>query len=86
MTAMSENGLYTENLTIGYKSDLVERIHLEVRPGRIVTLIGPNGCGKSTLLKTLCGFLRTRGGSVYLNGRAMASLKPQEIAGNCRWS
>ena len=80
MTAMSENGLYTENLTIGYKSDLVERIHLEVRPGRIVTLIGPNGCGKSTLLKTLCGFLRTRGGSVYLNGRAMASLKPQEIA------
>ncbi len=77
---MSENGLRTKDLTIGYKSDLVSGICLEVLPGRIVTLIGPNGCGKSTLLKSICGSLDTRGGVVYLNGRDMASLKSGEIA------
>ena len=77
---MSDKGLKTKDLTIGYKSDLVGQIELEARPGQIVTLIGPNGCGKSTLLKTLCGNLRSRGGAVYLNGKDMALLKSEDIA------
>ncbi len=77
---MSEKGLRTEKLTIGYKSDLIRDISLEVRPGSIVTLIGPNGCGKSTLLKTISGSLKARGGSVLLGGEDMSSLDEHEIA------
>ena len=40
-----EKGIKTENLNIGYDSDLIRDITLSVQPGSIVTLIGPNGCG-----------------------------------------
>ena len=43
------SGLQTDNLTVGYGSPLVKEISLRVRPGRVLTLIGPNGCGKSTI-------------------------------------
>jgi cobyric acid synthase CobQ len=78
---MAENkGIKTENLNIGYKSDLIKDICLRVRPGEIVTLIGPNGCGKTTLLKTLTGQLKERGGTVYLDGEDRDSLSASEIA------
>ena len=75
-----EKGIFAGQLKIGYDRDLVRDITLEVRPGRIVTLIGPNGCGKTTLLKTLTGELKKRGGTVILDGEELASLKPKEIA------
>ena len=70
----------TEQLSIGYRSDLIKDISLSVRPGKIVTLIGPNGCGKTTLLKTLTGELKSRGGVVYIDGEDRNSLKASEIA------
>ena len=61
-----ENRLSTDDITIGYDRDLIDRISFEVKPGNIVTLIGPNGCGKSTLLKSVSGQLKVRDGVVYL--------------------
>ncbi|WP_051656546.1 ABC transporter ATP-binding protein [Butyrivibrio sp. AE3004] len=74
------DGIRTEKLNIGYKTNLIEDICFSVKPGEIVTLIGPNGCGKTTLLKTLTGELKDRGGVVYLNGDDRAMLKASEIA------
>ena len=61
-------GLYTEDLTIGYETDLIGGISIKAEPGKIVTLIGPNGSGKSTLLKTITGELKKRGGLIFLDG------------------
>ena len=77
---MSENGISTRQLKIGYDTDLVREITMEVRPGRLVTLIGPNGCGKTTLLMTLTGELKKRGGLVFLDGEDLSSLKADEAA------
>ncbi len=75
-----QKGIKTEKLNIGYKSDLIKDICLNVEPGKIVTLIGPNGCGKTTLLKTLTGELQKRGGVVFIDGEDRDSLKASEIA------
>ncbi len=73
-------GIQTQQLNIGYDTDLIRKICIEVKPGQIVTLIGPNGCGKTTLLKTLTGELKARGGCVYLDGKDFSSMKEREAA------
>ncbi len=75
-----ETRLSTDDITIGYDSDLIDRISFEVKPGNIVTLIGPNGCGKSTLLKSVSGQLKVRDGVVYLFKEDMSAMKAHEIA------
>ena len=75
-----ETRLSTDDITIGYDRDLIDRISFEVKPGNIVTLIGPNGCGKSTLLKSVSGQLKVRDGVVYLFKEDMSAMKAHEIA------
>jgi putative ABC transport system ATP-binding protein len=57
--------------------DLVEVLHdvsLEIRPGRLVAIVGPSGSGKSTLLN-LIGTLDTpSGGSLVFDGRDVGGL------------
>ena len=60
-----KNRLRTENLSVGYgKKLLLSGVELDVRAGRVLTLIGPNGSGKSTILKTLTRQLKTMGGRI----------------------
>ncbi len=73
-------GLRTQQLAIGYDSDIVRDIALSVVPGKVTTLIGPNGCGKSTLLKTVTGELRARGGLVMIDGKERSEYALNEIA------
>ena len=54
-------------------------VSLHVDEGEIVTLIGANGAGKSTLLNTICGLLRPRHGTIYLEGEPIHELPPHEI-------
>ena len=52
---------------------------LQIRPGEIFGLIGPNGAGKTSLFNCLSGLYRPSGGSIRLNGREIAGLKPWRI-------
>ena len=56
---------------------------LELRPGRIVGLLGPNGSGKTTLLKLVAGLLTSDNGQIEVCGtpvgaqtKAMVSYLP----------
>ena len=80
MIMETKRGLETEQLKIGYDSDLVSGICIAVKPGQIVSLIGPNGSGKSTLLKTVTRELKRRGGCVFLDGKDMAQMRDADAA------
>jgi iron complex transport system ATP-binding protein len=73
--------LAARGLGIGYRGRPVGRnLDLELHPGEIVCLLGPNGCGKSTLFKTLLGLLPRQGGEITVDARPLASLSRAEIA------
>lgn len=67
------------NLAIGHRKDqaLLRDIHLTVRPGEMVALIGRNGTGKSTLLKSMIGLLPLIEGSCILDGVNLQSYEPR---------
>ncbi|MCS6960192.1 MAG: nitrate ABC transporter ATP-binding protein [Pseudanabaenaceae cyanobacterium SKYGB_i_bin29] len=54
-------------------------IHLEVREGEFVSLLGHSGCGKSTLLNIVAGFLRPSVGGVVMAGRQVMEPGPDRM-------
>ncbi|MEU1814015.1 ATP-binding cassette domain-containing protein [Streptomyces roseifaciens] len=54
-------------------------VHLSVRAGETVALMGRNGAGKSTLLRTLVGMHKPAAGSVRVGGVAPQSTPPAEL-------
>ena len=54
-------------------------VNIEVQKGEIVAIIGSNGAGKSTLLRTISGLLRTRTGSISLEGDRIDALPAHQI-------
>jgi NitT/TauT family transport system ATP-binding protein len=42
----------------------LEKVNLEILPGKVTTLLGASGCGKSTLLRLVAGLLAPSGGTV----------------------
>lgn len=73
----------TEKVCVGYhKQPLIENIEIGLEKGEILTLIGPNGAGKSTVLKSIAKQLALIGGTVYLDGKSMASMSGAEVSRN----
>jgi len=58
----------------------VAGLHLEVRPGETVGLIGPNGSGKTTALGLLAGTLRPDGGHISFLGQETTGKPPEFLA------
>ncbi|WP_022659431.1 ABC transporter ATP-binding protein [Desulfovibrio desulfuricans] len=48
--------------------------------GECAALLGPNGSGKTTLLRALSGVLMPQAGTIEIQGRPLAALKPRERA------
>ncbi len=58
----------------------LSEVTFSVNKGEIVGVIGPNGAGKTTLFNTLVGLIRPDAGTVTLDGRGLAGLKPHTVA------
>ena len=53
------------------KCPILEGLSLDVLPGELTVIVGPNACGKSTLLRSLARVLGLRRGAVELDGEAL---------------
>jgi ABC-2 type transport system ATP-binding protein len=61
--------LCTEQLTKDYgRFRALDGLNLEVAPGQVFGLLGPNGSGKTTALRLLLGFLRPTSGKAEIAG------------------
>ncbi|AOY92960.1 ABC transporter ATP-binding protein [Cupriavidus sp. USMAA2-4] len=60
--------------------ELLPALDLEIRPGELWCLVGPNGVGKSTLMAVLAGLRRPDGGAVAIDGQALGEVSPAVLA------
>lgn len=68
--ARQEQGIVVENLTKTYGNLLVlDRINFTVRPGELLSIVGPTGCGKTTFMNTLAKLTETTSGSIRIHGQ-----------------
>jgi branched-chain amino acid transport system ATP-binding protein len=67
--------LKVEGLKSGYgEVQVLWDISLEVKPGKLTTIVGANGAGKSTALRTIMGSVHPWGGKVLLDGKDVTRL------------
>ncbi|MET8410397.1 ABC transporter ATP-binding protein [Streptomyces sp. NPDC005195] len=58
---------------------VIQDLHLDVRPGEFVALLGRSGCGKSTLLRILAGLDRDIEGSVLVPRRKAVAFQAPRL-------
>ncbi|MBO4901375.1 MAG: ABC transporter ATP-binding protein [Lachnospiraceae bacterium] len=57
----------------------VNGISMDVKKGKIVTLIGANGAGKSTILRSVSGIVKPESGEILFEGDNILGLSPDAI-------
>jgi iron complex transport system ATP-binding protein len=60
--------------------ELVRGLDFEIRPGRVLAVLGRNGAGKSSLLHVLAGLTAPAAGEVRLAARPLAAWPRRELA------
>lgn len=77
---MSEISLELKNIKKSFQEgeDVLESICLTAKKGEFVTLLGSSGCGKTTTLRIIAGLEQPDSGQVFLDGKDVTSLEPNQ--------
>lgn len=71
--------LHIGSLSVGYTDRLVlHELTLDLLPGQVLAIIGPNGTGKSTLVRAISGVLSPCSGSIHIDGRDITHVNVHE--------
>ena len=57
---------------------VLDNISLVISKGEFITLLGSSGCGKTTTLRIIAGLEQPDAGSVWLDGRKVTGLEPNQ--------
>lgn len=60
----------------GSEIPAVSGVHLQVRAGETVCIVGASGCGKSTVLRMIAGFEHPTSGELLVDGRSVTAPGP----------
>ena len=77
---MSVYSLELKNITksFGKDEDVLRGISLSIEKGEFITLLGASGCGKTTTLRIIAGLEAPDSGNVYLDGKDVTDLEPNQ--------
>ena len=75
-------GIEVRGLTKSFgRAGVLRKLDLDVRPGEVLTVLGPNGSGKTTLINIIATLTKADAGSVRVGGldidRRGAAARPQ---------
>ena len=73
-------GLTKTFCTPGTEVVAVDEVHLEVKPGEFILILGRSGSGKSTLLAMLAGLIRPTKGTIHIQGLEIGNLSEDQAA------
>ncbi|WP_243385273.1 ABC transporter ATP-binding protein [Bacillus kexueae] len=68
-----------QSLAKSFREQLIfQDLHLQMKKGEIIAVVGPSGTGKSTLLRCLAGLENVDGGSIKIDEDEMTHLQASE--------
>jgi len=72
---------WTEDLSIAFGGLVaVDHVNIDVCPGEILGLIGPNGSGKTTIFNLIAGIYTPTAGNFFFEGESLLGKPPYAIA------
>ena len=77
---MTEICLELKDIRKGFseEEEVLKGISLSIGKGEFITLLGSSGCGKTTTLRIIAGLETPDAGQVFLDGRDVTALNPEE--------
>jgi iron complex transport system ATP-binding protein len=70
-----------ENITLSAKDKkILKDVSLEILPGILTAVIGPNGSGKTSLLNCLSGNIKPSSGRIYIQDKELAGMDAEELS------
>ena len=77
---MSEYSVELKNITKSFNKgeEVLRGINLSIKKGEFITLLGASGCGKTTTLRIIAGLEMPDSGSVFLDGKDVTALEPNQ--------
>ena len=70
-----------EGVTLGYRGrPVIEGLDIELPPGKVTAIVGPNACGKSTLLRGLARLHPLTAGRVRIDGQDIGAMSRRDLA------
>ncbi|UDF28836.1 UNVERIFIED_ORG: ABC transporter ATP-binding protein [Roseateles sp. XES5] len=57
---------------------VVKDFNMSIEKGEFVSFLGPSGCGKTTVLRMIAGFETPSGGTIAIDGKSQANLRPNQ--------
>ncbi len=78
--AQPEVMISLRNLRVSYgEREILHGISFDVMRGETMVILGGSGSGKSTLLRSLVGLQKASAGEIWLKGKNIASISPEEM-------